>query len=178
MMRKIKQPIKVIDNFFEAPSLWRHYALKQEYNNENADWPGVRSRTLNELNLKLFNSFASKIITHTHNSRYFSFLKINFVSVDSSYSFGKVHQDDPQYNISGIIFLNKEPLPKSGISFFHKTAEPYKEERDLFKKNMTVENVFNRCVMFSPDKWHAADSYFGNTLEDSRLTINFFGIAV
>jgi hypothetical protein len=202
-MRKLKQPIKVIDNFFEAPDLWRHYALKQKYNKENATWPGVRSETLDTLNMKMFNSFASKVIAHTHDCNYFSFLKINFAIVDESYNLGWLHQDESQYNVAGVIFMNKGSPKNTGLSFFHKISEsqkvfndqffreleanpsdrkqfiPYKEEqRSLFKKDMTVENVFNRCVMFSPDKWHAADRYFGNTQDDSRLTINFFGIAL
>ena len=51
------------------------------------------------------------------------------------------------------------------------------DQRSHFKKTMTVENNFNRCVMFAPDVWHAADGYFGDTLDNSRLTITFFGIS-
>ena len=107
------------------------------------------------------------------------------------------------YLDAGVIFLNKIAPATTGLSFYTKVADnnqdynslffeelkadsadrlaftKFKEEqRTLFKRNMTVENIFNRCVMFPPDQFHAADGYFGNTLDDSRLTINFFGIAV
>lgn len=203
-MRTLKQPIKVIDNFFEAPDLWQHYALKQEFTrDENSTWPGTRTTTLDQLDMELFNSVATTIINHMHDKKFFSLLKINFASVDGSYNIGWMHQDEPQYNVAGVIFLNKIAPATTGLSFYTKVADnnqdynslffeelkadsadrlaftKFKEEqRTLFKRNMTVENIFNRCVMFPPDQFHAADGYFGNTLDDSRLTINFFGIAV
>ncbi|CAB4125861.1 hypothetical protein UFOVP181_377 [uncultured Caudovirales phage] len=203
-MRTLKQPIKVIDNFFETAEVWRHYALKQDFaRDENSTWPGTRTATLDQLNIELFNSLATSIINHMHDKKYFSLLKINFALVDTSYNIGWMHQDEPQYNVAGVIFLNKNAPANTGLSFYHKIADnnqdynsiffeelkadledrkayvKFKEEqRTLFKRNMTVENVFNRCVMFPPDQFHAADGYFGNTIDDSRLTINFFGIAV
>lgn len=203
-MRKLNQPIKVIDNIFEAPELWRHYGLKQEYTkDENSTWPGTRTTTLDQPDMSLFNSMASTLMKHMHDKKYFSFLKINFASVDSSYNIGWMHQDEPKYNVAGVIFLNKTAPVNTGLSFYTKVADnsqdynsvffkelqadladraafvKFKEEqRSLFKLNMTVQNVFNRCVMFPPDQFHAADGYFGNTLDDSRLTLNFFGVAV
>jgi hypothetical protein len=203
-MRTLKQPIKVIDNFFEAPELWRHYGLKQSYSTDNsATWPGVRSTTLDQLDMELFNSVASTIMKHMHDKQYFSLLKINFALVDGSYNIGWMHQDEPKYNVAGVIFLNKLAPVKTGLSFYTRIAnnnqdyngmffkelkadlidrDPFvkfkEEQRTQFKLNMTVENVFNRCVMFPPDQFHAADGYFGTSFDDSRLTINFFGVAV
>ena len=205
-MKILNQPIKVIDDFFEAPEVWQHYASKQEFSsNENSTWPGLRTNTLDQLNIDLFNSFASKLIKHIHDRKYFSFLKVNFALVDESFNIGWIHQDEPRYNVAGVLFLNKSSPPNSGISFYTKNMENNnisnynesffdeikshpndrnqfikikEEQRSHFKKNMTVENIFNRCVIFPPDSFHAADSYFGTTKEDSRLSITFFGVAV
>lgn len=203
-MKTLKQPIKVIDNIFEAPDVWRHYALKQQFSrDEKSTWPGLRTPTLDVLSMGLFNSLATTLINHMHGKKYFSLLKVNFALVDGSYNIGWMHQDEPQYNVAGIIFLNKNAPSNSGLSFYNQVttnnqdynsiffeelnAPPverssfikFKEEqRTLFKRTMTVENVFGRCVMFPPDQFHAVDGYFGDTKEDSRLTINFFGIAV
>lgn len=203
-MRTLKQPIKVIDNFFESPELWRSYALKQEYaRDEYSTWPGVRSTPLNELNDNLFGSLASKLINHIHDKTGFIKLKVNFACVDESFGSGWLHQDEPEYNVAGIIYLNKDAELGTGTTFYNRihhtdrnfnqmfidelNADPisrikyekFKEDqRSLFKKNMTVENVFNRCVMFPSECWHSVDRFFGTTKEDSRLTINFFGIAV
>ena len=197
----IPQPIKVIDNFFESASLWRHYALKQEYfPDEYKTWPGVRTKPINELNEQLFHSLATKLISHIHAKQNFLHLKSNFALVDSSYGKGWIHQDEPKYNVAGVIFLNFNPPKNSGISFFTKVKEDtanyvelafeenaqpdlkkyikFKDQqRESFKRNMYVENVFNRCVMFAPHQWHSAETYFGNTSENSRLTITFFGTA-
>jgi hypothetical protein len=75
-------------------------------------------------------------------------------------------------------------------SFFHLALDEYNSspldrtkfeqdktrQRSFFNKTMTVENEFNRCVMFHPNHWHGADRFFGNTKETARLTINFFGV--
>ena len=44
-----------------------------------------------------------------------------------------------------------------------------------FAKVTTVENVYNRCVIYDSHSWHGANKYFGNTRENSRLTLVFFG---
>ena len=202
-MRTLQQPIKVVDDFFESPLLWRHFSLKQQYTtDEKATWPGVRSQPLNELNMNLFSSLASKLLQHVHDKTFFSFLKVNFASVDGSYNLGWMHNDEPMYNFASVIFLNPEPPKGSGLGFYTQVADAnqnynqqffeelkadpkdrakfiaHKEEqRSFYKQNMYVENVFNRCVMFPPHMWHSAEKYFGNNIDDSRLTITIFGIA-
>ncbi len=194
-------PIKVIDTFLESPELWREFALRQEFTRDNeSPWPGLRTKLLTEINTDLFSSFASKLIKHCHGGGGFTNLEVSFALVDETYKTGWLHQDEPHYNIAGIIFLNPYPEKSSGTSFYHMVkpaqesfthllqeefATPVNERRDYtedkqrqrsyFKKNMSVENEFNRCVMFHPNEWHAADGFFGSTLHDSRLTINFFG---
>jgi hypothetical protein len=203
-MKILKQPIKVIDNFFEAPDVWRHYALKQEFTKDSTStWPGTRTASLDVLSMPLFNAFASNLIKHIHDRTFFSLLKVNFALVDETYNIGWMHQDEPTYNVAGVVFLNKIVPPNSGLSIYTKianssidfnsiffeelAADPstraqfikFKlEQRSYFKCNTTVNNFFNRCVLFSPDNFHAADGYFGSTKEDSRLAITFFGVAV
>lgn len=203
-MRTLPQPIKVVDDFFELPELWRYYALKQDFTrDETSTWPGLRTNSLDNLNLSLFHTLAGKIIPHIHGKDKFVHLKVNFAITDGSYNLGWLHQDEPQYNVAGLIYLTPDAPMGTGTSFYNKVAntdqnfnsvffdelqsqpedriafEKYKlDQRSLFIKNMTVENVFNRCVLFSPDVWHGADRYFGSTKEDSRLTLTFFGLAV
>jgi hypothetical protein len=199
----IPQPIKVIDDFFESAELWRHFALKQEFAEDTAGtWPGVRSKPINDINENLFHSLANKLISHIHAKQIFLHLKTNFALVDQSYNLGWIHKDEPFYNVAGVIFLNPNPPKNSGISFFteikqddqnyaklahDENQEPCdsrlkfidfkKQQRELFKRNMYVENKFNRCVMFAPHTYHGAEEYFGTTNQDSRLTITFFGTA-
>ncbi len=206
-MRKLnssKIPIKVIDNFFESPKLWRHFALKQEfYNDEISNFPGQHSKLLEELDTELFHSLASKLIKHLPGYSNFQFLETSFRLADASYGRGWIHHDDPKFNIAGLIYLNDAPPADSGTIIYSSqqhtdksyqeykaqefsslpenrhTFDRYKEEQQsLFKKNMTIHNVFNRCVFYNPLVWHGADSFFGSNKADSRLTLNFFGRVV
>jgi hypothetical protein len=195
-------PIKVIDTFFETPDLWRHFALKQEFTRDTeSPWPGVQTKMLNLLNEDLFADFAQKIVKHVHGAKGFSHLRVNFALTDETYGRGWVHQDEPHYNIAGLVYLNPTPSKNSGTTiysqakpftedykkYFHEelAASPedrinyagYKEQqRSFFKPTMTIENEFNRCIMFHPSEWHSAEQFFGTTKEDSRLCMLFFGV--
>lgn len=204
MIRRETLPIKVIDDFFEIPSLWRHFALKQEYSRDSrySTWPGVRTDTLDRLDVNLFHSLAGKIMYHLPQFKYFKNLQVNFSLVDETHGRGWIHDDEPKWNVAGIIYLSPNPPANSGTLFYRKIAtsnqdfnkiffeevcskpedrpgyEKYKtEQRALYEKTMTVGNLYNRCLIFNPDMWHSADTYFGKTKDDSRLTINFFGYA-
>ena len=198
-MRILRQPIKVIDNFLESPTLWRDFALDQEYSKSEIPIElGVQSKELNSLNMNLFNSIARKLIIHIHDRTMFKFLKINFVSTSEQYNCGWIKKEDKFFNVIGLIFLNFDNN-KTGIEFFHQIKdlehnyyslflEEYNsnnqdflklkdDQQNYFRKNMFVKSVFNRCVMFHPDTWYRDGEYFGKTLSDSRLVIKFCGIA-
>jgi len=194
-------PIKVIDTFLESPDLWREYALKQEYHrDEFAPYPGLRAKSLNKLNPDLFASLARKLVKHCHGAKEFPHLEITFALVDETFGTGWIHQDEPHYNIAGMIYLNPIAPRGTGTGFYNYanfTEEPFmhlaldeynsepadrtkfetakQRQQSFFNKTMTVENEFNRCVMFHPNHWHGADRFFGSSKENTRLTINFFG---
>ena len=194
-------PIKVIDTFLESADLWREYALNQEYyRDEFAPWPGLRTKSLNELNPDLFASLARKLVKHCHGAKEFPHLEITFALVDETFGTGWIHQDEPLYNIAGMIYLNPVAPRGTGTGFYNYanfTEEPFmhlaldeynsepadrtkfetakQRQQSFFNKTMTVENEFNRCVMFHPNHWHGADRFFGSSKENTRLTINFFG---
>ena len=197
-------PTKIVDNFLEAPQLWRRYALKQEfYVDDPSNFPGKYSKPLQDISVNLFHSFANKLIQHLQGYSYFEDLQISFRLADKSFGDGWIHYDDPKFNVAGLVYLNIDPPIDSGTIFYTcqqdnlKLYQEYKfqefssppnqrhnfdvykqEQRSHFKKNMTVHNVFNRCVLYSPLVWHSADKFFGDTDQTSRLTLNFFGRAV
>lgn len=197
-------PIKIIDNFLEAPQLWRYFALKQEFKvDEVSTFPGKYSDPLQNINSNLFHFVASKLIAHLQGYNCFEDLQISFRLADKSFGDGWIHYDDPNFNVAGLVYLNIDPPKDSGTIFYTcekeniKSYQDYKfqefssppsdrnnfdiykkEQRSYFKKNMTVHNVFNRCVFYSPLIWHSADKFFGDTDQTSRLTLNFFGKAV
>ncbi len=196
-------PTKIIDNFLEAPELWRRFALKQEFFiDEVSSFPGKYTKPIQDLNSNLFHSFAGKLIQHLQGYTYFQELQVSFRLADKSFGDGWIHYDDPRYNVAGLVYLNICPPENSGTILYtqikevSKSYEEFKfkefssspdqrhvfdpqkqEQRSYFKKNMTIHNVFNRCVLYSPLVWHSADKFFGDDDQTSRLTLNFFGRA-
>ena len=197
-------PTKVIDNFFESPSLWRNLAMSQQYEvaGENpSTYPGKRSPFLNQIDKEAFELLAKGLLKHLPMFRGFSDLWANFHLIDSSYGNGWVHDDDPTLSVSGLIYLNPKPAANSGTTIYddrhdqqankyhdrftedvlYSTPEDragiskYREEhRSFFTPNTVIENVYNRCVMFDPKVWHSPNEFFGSTDDSARLTLVFF----
>jgi hypothetical protein len=45
---------------------------------------------------------------------------------------------------------------------------------DLFEPIDVIGNVFNRLVLYPGNTYHKSNDYFGDTLQDGRLTQVFF----
>lgn len=197
-------PLRVIEDFFEVPKLWRSFALEQEYYPPEFDvFPGQRTKTLDELDKDAFYSFARTLQRNIPRCSGFHHLSARFHSVDETYIKGWIHDDDPNINLAGLIYLNENSPLGTGTSFYDDGIDPMADQihqliqRDIFefdskdrldiaeirdqhrsnfKVNTVVENVFNRCITFDPRVWHAPDNFFGKTLEDSRLTLVFYAV--
>jgi hypothetical protein len=56
--------------------------------------------------------------------------------------------------------------------------ETYKKARDennsKYKTSITIENVYNRALIYPANYFHAENNFFGTTIEDSRLVLIFF----
>lgn len=197
-------PTIVIDNFYDEPELWRTYALDQEYfKGDRGNWPGLRTELLHTLNKDLFDVTLKKLlfVLKDYGITSVNELQTGFQLIDESYGKGWVHDDDPAFQVAGVIYLNKNAPLGSGTTIYNdmsfdnhekftkvfeedvNLSESEKqdlhiqvrdEQRSLFTANTVVENVFNRLVMFDSRSWHSADNFFGSTKEDSRLTQVFF----
>jgi hypothetical protein len=197
-------PTMVIDNFYEDPDLWRHFALKQHFfKGDRGTWPGLRTNLLHDVNKDVFNVTMRKLlmVMSQYGFSHFDELQTAFQYIDKSYGRGWVHDDDPKLNIAGVIYLNKEAPIGSGTVIYQDSTdfngEKYSkmfmndvlfsapEERDTyskyrdeqishFTKSITIESVYNRCIIFDPRCWHSAETFFGDDLESARLTQVFF----
>lgn len=196
-------PTRIIDNFFEAPAAWRAFALAQEFHkSKDGTWPGLRTDFLNAIDDSMFETFAKKLLDNLPGFAGFSSLKASFHLIDDSYGQGWVHDDDPTYSAVGVVYLNKNAPIGSGTTIYSDKYDPdadtyrqyanqdllfadtdqrtaleekRKEQRNKFKPNLIIENVFNRCIIYDPRAWHSPNNFFGKTKEDSRLTLVFFG---
>ena len=161
MIKHITQPMKVIDNFFEQPQLVVKHASKQEYfDQDNSLFLGTRSTTLDMIDIDMFEGLLGKLINHVVGKDLFTFLhceyqKINKESVDQIKVIG------PSFNIAGTIFLTTDHIPYSGIKFYDSV---------MHNETMSVENMFNRCVLWDPQVPYKISNFVDNT-----LMLTFYG---
>ncbi len=134
-----------------------------------------------------------------------SYLECCFQSISADWGSGWIHEDKLEWlDFAGIVYLDPTPQPDSGTTIYdfigdslddiyseelrlHK-AEIYRDTsrhdeikyiKDLrvphFTESAKIHNKYNRCAVYGAGYWHAADKYYGSTLQDSRLTLVFFG---
>lgn len=198
-------PTIVVDDFFETPSLWRHFALSQEFfKGERGTWPGLRTSMLHDLSTELYNILEYKLLQYLPQFKKFHKIESTFQIIDETYGNGWVHDDNPEHTVAGVIYLNENPPLNTGTTIYldghevnadHYTqlfiddvmstnpedrvkfAKYRNEQRARFTSCTNVDNHWNRCIIFDPRSWHSADNFFGTTKDDSRLTLVFFGNA-
>jgi len=193
-------PFTIVDDFFENPNQIREEALKAEYRSD-PNSPGKRapcSEYVTTLTAKKI--FSLLIDTNKHIVE--GSLAITFQVVTEAMGEGWVHSDAGNVYFAGVIYLTPNAPIDGGTSLYkpyknidsvllnnygyikkdfytHKTKEDdvksiRKNNNELFYKTLEVKNVYNRLVMYSGNEFHAADKFFGSTMEDARLTLVFF----
>jgi hypothetical protein len=171
---------------------------------EDNRWPGKRSKELSVLNPALFNLTLSKIVSLFYNLEQTEVAWVSnaqFQLVDGRYNDGAgaswVHIDR---NIAtAIIYLSKsgnksgttiyrpiDPLTASLCNLDKKeksfeNPELVREVKDYklannnqFRPSVTVEEEYNRLVLFDGHLFHGANEFYGEQDDDSRLTLIFF----
>jgi hypothetical protein len=125
--------------------------------------------------------------------------EIKFQLTDESFGDGWVHTDHYEPSLlTGIIYLTPNAPLECGTSLYRAkniVAHPLhndlkkkanvdlelrqsdyyskcrEENNQQFEKILTVNNLFNRMVIFDSSCFHCADRFFGNTRDTSRLTL-------
>lgn len=99
---------------------------------------------------------------------------------------------------AAVIYLHPDPEPDSGTAFYrlrypngavggNRVSAPHRNLVDAlgvrqlppqaWYEEMRVENVFNRIVLYKASLVHSAVRYFGDQMENQRLTAVFFWMA-
>ena len=162
-------------------------------------FPGARTKDLNALDSKLYENICRKFVSVFHNPEHDYMrwaISTNFQSVTSDYKSGAIHTDHNTI-LAAVLFLTPDAPLDAGTSLFkkNKTFDQAKyqaaiEENDaiyrakhkvmkdeyhsMFDEVVRVNNVYNSLIIYSGDTFHAANSFFGSTLQDARLTQVFF----
>lgn len=168
--------LAVIDNFLPYPNVVRSWALSQnfydckemsEITKETNTWPGVRSLQVTDLDTDYANVVLSRIASIAVNN----FGVPSNLEIKSSFQMcGKqdgdswIHEDH-DVSLAGILYLTPNAPIESGTTMY--TPNPHVPVD-------VIGNVYNRLVMYTSNTPHKSNMYFGDTIENSRLTQVFF----
>ena len=137
-------PVTVIDNFFEEPDAIVELADSVEYTQTpTGNYPGKRSKPLQEINERLFMYLGRKIYTifQVKEPEYWE-IKVTFQKIKSFYpqdqynllNKGWIHTDNTPY-FGGVIYLDKNPEPDTGTSIYKlKKGYTFQFQDELMEK--------------------------------------------
>lgn len=160
--------MRIIDDFFKVPDDVREYGFSYEFYNklENENWGGVRTNRLNcDLSEKISNRVNKLLNKELSFDMYFHILRQS--DMDTEEYRKKIHQDS-DYSYAGLVYLTPNPPKETGTIFYQKI-------NNEFMFDCYVENVYNRMVVYESNRYHCPAKLFGETKEDVRFTLTFFG---
>lgn len=162
-------------------------------------YPGSRTKDLFDLDTKLHEKICKKLVSVFHNSEHDYMrwgISTSFQSVTEEFGEGVIHTDTNTV-FAAVLYLTPNAPLNSGTSLFKRNhsfdQEKYTralEENDekfkagkqvmstdyhsMFDEIVRVNNVYNTLILYEGDMHHAANKFFGNTFETSRLSQVFF----
>ena len=180
-------------------ALAQKYKFRHEEDGLNYVYPGCRTQDLHTLDPSLqamvLKKFVSVFHIPEHDLMQWS-ISSSFQSVSEIYKEGVIHTDTNTI-FAGVLYLTPDAPFNSGTSLYRKNAtfkqENYQKALDqnderfksgeivmntdyhsMFDEVVRVNNVYNTLILYEGDIFHAANQFFGRTLEDSRLAQVFF----
>ena len=180
-------------------ALAQKYTFRHEEHELDYVYPGCRTKDLHDLDSALQALVLKKLVSVFHLAEHDLMrwgISSSFQSVSEIYKEGVIHTDTNTI-FAGVLFLTPNAPLNSGTSLYRKNASfnesKYKKACDqnterfktgqivmknsfhsMFDEVVRVNNVYNTLILFEGDIYHAANKFFGSTLNDSRLTQVFF----
>ena len=178
-----KKRLFIVDDFYEDPILVRNFAIQQTFKEDLRYYKGKRTEPFRtpQMKQKIEEILGEKIIRWDYHG-------MNGVFQYRTPQDALVYHWDEQ-TWAGMIYLTPDAPYQSGTSLFaHKetkarcATDPGADgaftggfyDRSKFELVDTAGNIFNRIILFDARCIHAANEYFGQTIEDSRLFHLFF----
>lgn len=142
-------PITIIDNFYPDPDAIRNYALEQDFSESSLQYPGKRTKPLDDINPEL-NDFFFKTVMKVFYPMELSF-DCSFIS-----SFQLIEaRDSDQYSvrnkgwihhdavvIGGLVYLSKDPEPDTGTTLY-RSKHGYHQHKDTWNL-VKADDYLNR----------------------------------
>jgi Family of unknown function (DUF6445) len=180
-------------------ALAQKYTFCHERQNLKYVYPGSRTKDLFDLDVGLHEKICKKLVSVFHNSEHDYMrwaLSTNFQSVTAEYDQGVIHTDHDTV-FAGVLYLTPDAPLNSGTSLFKKNKsfdeKKYLQALDdndkkfragniemdtayhsMFDEVVRVNNVYNTLIIYEGRHYHAANQFFGKTMQNSRLAQVFF----
>ncbi len=180
-------------------ALAQEFTYCQRRANIDYVYPGCRTQDLSVLNRELLDKICTKLVSVFHNAEHdvmrWQYLT-SFQSVSAEYDQGVIHTDHNTV-FAGVLYLTSGAPLSGGTSLFKKN-DTFDEDKyqqalvdndkrfrageiamdtsyhSMFDEIVRVNNVYNTLIIYEGRHFHAANNFFGKTLEDSRLAQVFF----
>ena len=195
--------LTLIDNFFEDPDEVRSrglsHLISQHHNIINDDfgfYPGIRTKDLKEIDVDIYDAIKSELEKYLQSKIE---VDMSYHLTSEIHKTGLIHIDDGA-EFAGLIYLNdyapedtgtilcdkiEDPCPLGNKFYNASTTQSFDEildfaryksvyNRKYFRINCTIQNKFNRFIMYDSRGYHAPHKYFGDNLFDSRLVLVFW----
>ncbi len=180
-------------------ALAQRFTYCKDATNIDYVYPGCRTQDLSLLNKDLYDKICTKLVSVFHNAEHDVMrwlITTSFQSVTKEYNQGVIHTDLNTV-FAGVLYLTPDAPLDSGTSLFKKN-KTYNEAKyqqalvdnderfkageiamdtsyhSMFDEIVRVNNVYNTLIIYEGRHFHAANKFFGKTLEDSRLAQVFF----
>ena len=180
-------------------ALAQKYTFRHEEAGLDYVYPGCRTKDLHALDASLQAMVLKKLVSVFHIPEHDLMrwsISSSFQSVSEIYKEGVIHTDSNTI-FAGVLYLAPDAPLNSGTSLYRKNTsfnqERYQKALDqnderfksgeivmntdyhsMFDEVVRVNNVYNTLILYEGDIFHAANQFFGRTLEDSRLAQVFF----
>jgi hypothetical protein len=182
-------------------ALAQKYTFRHEEEGLDYVYPGCRTQDLHALDASLQAMVLKKLVSVFHIPEHDLMrwaISSSFQSVSEIYKEGVIHTDTNTI-FAGVLYLTPNAPLDSGTSLYRKNASfseaKYKQACDqnderfksgeivmdtsfhsMFDEVVRVNNVYNTLILFEGDMFHAANQFFGQNIEDSRLAQVFFAL--
>jgi hypothetical protein len=163
------------DSIVEWAKRCRYYSQDEEYPNKPIGFNRGYSTTLLDIeNNSMFNKTMNTIVDRVLDTRYYLgrisyeynyIISAHFNFMTSEYVHQQKWKQKHKSMFTGVIFLNKNPKPDSGVVLY---------ETSLGHPMHIIENKYNRLLLYNSGYFSAEQNGFGDSIDDSRLTLNFF----
>jgi Family of unknown function (DUF6445) len=180
-------------------ALAQKYTFCHEIADIDYTFPGCRTKDLSYLDTLLFEKICKKLVSVFHNAEHDTMrwlITTSFQSVAADYGKGVIHTDHNTI-FAAVLYLTPDAPLNGGTSLFKKNKnfdeKKYIQALDdndarfkagniemdtayhnMFDEIVRVNNVYNTLIIYEGRHFHAANQFFGKTLEDSRLAQVFF----